>query len=118
MPGAKKGRIGMEWFKFRMSWMKVMLLFSDEEIGRVFKGLAAFFVFGEEQKTGGKEDILLCMMFETLKEDIRQMNEKAEQKEHLRKMRSDAGRKGGIAKHANEKRSITSQPVSDIAETC
>ena len=46
----------MEWFKFRLSWMKVMLLFTDEEIGRVFKGLAAFFAAGEEQKTGGKED--------------------------------------------------------------
>ena len=92
----------MEWFKFRLSWMKVMLLFTDEEIGRVFKGLTAFFVSGEEQVTGGKEDILLCMMFETLKEDIRQMNEKAEKMEHLRKMRSDAGRKGAYAKHAKE----------------
>ena len=91
---------------------------TDAEAGRVMKGLMKFAITGEEQEIGGREELLYCLMIETLKEDFSQLDQKAEKKEQLRKMRSDAGRKGAYAKHAKEKHAGGCQPVPDIAETC
>ncbi|MBR3431226.1 MAG: hypothetical protein IKG87_14130 [Clostridia bacterium] len=92
----------MEWFKFRTCWKAPIMMLSDEEAGRVIKALLTYVDSEEEQKTGDKGDILLCLMTGTLKEDLCLFRQNAEKKERLRKVRSDAGRKGAIAKHAKE----------------
>ena len=102
MPGVKKGCMGMEWFKFRTCWKAPIMMLSDEEAGRLIKALLTYVDSEEEQKTGDKGDILLYLMTGTLKEDLCLFRQNAEKKERLRKVRSDAGRKGAIAKHAKE----------------
>lgn len=85
----------MEWFKFRMSWRKPVLMLTDEEAGKVFKALVTYVYSEEEQETGGRGDILLCQMTEVLQEDLRQYREKAEKKELVREKRRAAGLKSG-----------------------
>ena len=90
----------MEWFKFRTSWMKPMMKLTKEEAGEVIQALLKFIDSEEEPEVSDKGDIMLCMMIEMLKEDICQMNEKAEKKEQLRKKRSEAGKKSGEVRRA------------------
>ena len=61
------------------------MMLSDEEAGRVLKALIAFIDTGEAQETGSREDILLCQMVETLRDDLREYEENAEKrKSHAR----------------------------------
>lgn len=95
-----------------------MMKLTKAEAGEVIQALLKFIDSEEEQEVSDKGNIMLCMMIETLKEDICQMNEKAEKKEQLRKIRSEAGRKGAMAKHAKEKRAGNRQTVPDTVESC
>ena len=70
----------MEWIKFRTCWRRPIMMLSDEEAGRVLKALIAFIDTGEAQETGSREDILLCQMVETLRDDLREYEENAEKK--------------------------------------
>lgn len=75
----------MEWIKFRTCWRRPIMMLSDEEVGRVLKALIAFIDTGEAQEIGLREDILLCQMIETLRNDFREYEENAEKrKSHAR----------------------------------
>lgn len=107
----------MEWFKFRMSWRKPLLMLTDEEAGRVVKALVTYVYSEEEQKTGDRGDLLLCQMTETMQEDAELMRQKAEKKAALSRKRSEAGLKGARAKHAKEAKARAGQPLPAVVTT-
>ena len=107
----------MEWFKFRMSWRKPLLMLTDEEAGRVVKALVTYVYSEEEQKTGDRGDLLLCQMTETMQEDAELMKQKAEKKAALSRKRSEAGQKGARAKHAKEETAGNARHLPAVAIT-
>ena len=88
----------MEWFKFRMCWRKSLMLLSDEEAGKVIKALVNYVYSEDEQETGNVGDILLSLMTETMKSDLRLYKENAEKKAATSEKRKAAGRKSGEAR--------------------
>ena len=68
----------MEWFKFRTNWQTPIMRLSDEEAGAVLKALLTYVRTEEDQEVGGRGDIILCLMMDTLREDIRQFKADAE----------------------------------------
>ena len=117
MPGAKKGCMGMEWFKFRMSWEEPLMMLSDDEIGRVMRAVLTYIGTEEEQKTGDRGDLVFCMIRQTLREDLSQYRQKAEKKELLREKRSAAGRKSGETRRARSTKKESVQHVFNDADT-
>lgn len=88
----------MDWFKFRMDWCTHLLLLSPEEAGRVVQAMAAYMAFGDELQLEGRENLMLRIMLQPLKEEIRQFQEAVTRNDETRAKRKEIARKGAQAR--------------------
>ena len=84
-----------EWFKARLIWYKGIEALSDAEAGRLAKALWKYAATGEVENLSGGEKFAFAMCMATLEQDV-------QKREDLSETRSEAGKKGGRPRKANE----------------
>lgn len=84
-----------EWFKARLIWHKGIEALSDAEAGRLAKALWKYAATGEVENLSGGEKFAFAMCMATLEQDV-------QKREDLSETRSEAGKKGGRPRKANE----------------
>ena len=84
-----------EWFKARLIWHEGIEALSDAEAGRLAKALWKYAATGEVENLSGGEKFAFAMCMATLRQDM-------QKREELSEARSEAGKKGGRPRKANE----------------
>ena len=102
----------MEWFKVYTYWGDAVDMLTVEEAGRLLKNIFDFVRYGESPKGEGREDLMMTIVIPVMKRDISKyesgVEEEEQKKEHIAaisKKRSEAGRKGGVAKNTRQAKS-------------
>lgn len=84
-----------EWFKARLIWREGIEALSDAEAGRLAKALWRYAATGEAENLSGGEKFAFAVCMATLRQDT-------ENRSKVSAERSEAGKKGGRPKKANE----------------
>lgn len=112
---------GVVYIKLFVDYLDAIEPLSDAERGRLFTALLEYARTGEATRLNGNERFLFPMMRAQMDRDITAMKAKDDT---LHDVRSEAGRKGGLAKSANAKQTAANvsksgkskQTVANVAK--